>query len=66
MNSYVKHQLMISHLFHRPKEKITQTLHLDLSTGDKITPEEIDLNYKTFLLGDTTLGVRLVVMEVKK
>jgi predicted nucleotidyltransferase component of viral defense system len=32
------------------KEKITQPLHLDLSTGDKITPKEIDLTYKTFLL----------------
>jgi predicted nucleotidyltransferase component of viral defense system len=32
------------------KEKITQPLHLDLSTGDKITPKEMDLTYKTFLL----------------
>jgi hypothetical protein len=34
------------------KEKINQSLHLDLSTGDKITPREIDLTYKTFLVGD--------------
>lgn len=39
--------------FTAQKEKITQTLHLDLSTGDKITPKEIDLTYKTFILGDT-------------
>lgn len=34
------------------KEVINQSLHLDLSTGDKITPKEIDLTYKTFLVGD--------------
>ncbi len=38
--------------FNGKKEKITQSLHLDLSTGDKITPEEINLVYKTFLLGE--------------
>ena len=34
------------------KEKINQSLHLDLSTGDRITPKEMDLTYKTFLLDE--------------
>ena len=38
--------------FFGKKEKIVQSLHLDFSTGDKITPKEVDLTYKTFLLGE--------------
>ena len=31
------------------KEKIEQHFHLDFSTGDKITPKEMNLDYETFL-----------------
>jgi predicted nucleotidyltransferase component of viral defense system len=49
------------------KEKIIQSLHLDLSTGDQITPREVELTYKTFLNGEKvnikTYNIETVIAE---
>ncbi len=48
--------------FEGRKEKITQFLHLDLSTGDKITPKEVLLNYNT-LLTDKVIQLKVYNIE---